>query len=205
MWTESLYRLQYGKNIAVDFSKYQKKRILIANVNHTYERAIHHYCEYLLSLTEQFHKIFLLITKEDKWQATSISTYYPTSDVILDRDNMFFKKMASTYKNGHDLEKLFKKWNFQIVIENNQIQQFYDIPVDNRFKFVKEQLKHGDLKTLLKEHGNGTLFYLQKIFQLDETSLLESSRPKAILKPIFCKLFLYPGLWPNKNIELLKK
>lgn len=205
MWTDSLYRLQSGKKVAVDFSELQGKRILLANINRTHELSIHHYCDYLLTLRDRFHTVMLMIHNENRWQATTIATYYPQMDVVLDRNNNFLRWLAGRYKDDHDTNTLLKKWNFQVLIEDNSIKDFYDVPVSNRYQFVKDNIKREDIKSLYNDKGHYGIKHLNSIFGQSEHLVIDNPRLNAVQKTLLCRLFFYPGIWPNTSIESLEK
>jgi hypothetical protein len=206
MWTDSLYRLQSEKEVAVDFDLTDTtQRILIANVNRTHELTIQHYCEYLLTLQDRFTHIAVLIHNDNRWQAITIKTFYPELDVVFDRDNALLKTLARRYHNKeYSTKTLSTRWNFQAVFSGDTVDMFYAVPIENRYEHVKKNITRDDVKDLVNSYGHWGVKLLNGIFSQKEDLIFNASRLGNVKKQ-YCQLFHYTNLWPNKQLEKIKK
>ena len=143
----------------------------------------------------------VVIANDDKFQAVAFKTYHPEMDVVLDKGNKFVGWLANWYRQGHSVETLLKRWNWQLVVDDNSIKDFYDVPIEDRFSYVKENVKREDIKLLYKDWGHFGIKKLHNLFNQPEDLITTSKRLEPVRKTVLCRLFLYPGIWPNKKTE----
>jgi hypothetical protein len=205
MWTDSLYRLQSNKQVAVDPIKFTTpgKLTLLANVRRAHQLTTHKYCDYLLGLKDRFNQVAVLIHNDSLWSAESIRIHYPGLEVLLDRDNKLLKILAghSQFAKEHPTNLLIKRWNFQIVFNGNNIDQFYEVPIDYRWHYVRNNLTRENIKQLINAHGHYGVKLLNKFFNQSDQFILDNNQFGEI-RHMYAQLLFYPGLWPNEKIEL---
>ena len=208
MWTDSLYRLQLGKQVAVDPDKFTApgQRTLLANIRRPQQESTHYYCDYLLGMKDCFDQVVVLIHNDNLWSAQSIKTYYPDLEVLLDRDNTLLNTLAgqSQFAKQHPTNLLAKVWSFQIVFKGNEIDKFYEIPLENQWQYVRNNLTRENIRHLINTKGHSGVKHLNKLFGQRPQLILESNILGDV-RGMYAQLFLYPGLWPNKDIETLKQ
>lgn len=206
MWTDSLYQLRSGKSIAVNFDTADHTQTtLLANIGRTHELSTHHYCEYLLTLRDRVTRVAVLIHNENRWQATSIKSYYPDLVVVLDRENQLLKKLSTLHHDKeYSTELLAKRWNFQAVFRGDTVDVLYDIPVEGRYDYVKGKINRDLIKDLARDYGHWGVKLLNAIFSQKEQTIIDAQRVGLLRKQYF-QLFQYAGLWPNKQLENLKR
>jgi hypothetical protein len=124
---------------------FANRRVLICSSTQS-RQAWSYYID--LAMAAESYKLLgvdeVYILSESLWTHAFLNEHSPLPS-LSDIDNNFLTQLQALQNKTHqDIDFLSKNWAFQILINNGQIEQFYDQPTEN---YLKSMLKDGVIKS----------------------------------------------------------
>jgi len=176
------------------------KRVLICSIQFPHTKITHLYLRYLSECYELYKKyqidqIFIIDSHNDFWSLAVVNAFFPKLKMILDYDKKFISFLKNKFNKKESIFFLSKNWSYQLLLNNLNIEQFYEQPTEDRIKNIK--------KWLMKNSKN---FISKKLnIELIKNCL---SQPEYLTfntrsgrSNFHNKIFFYHDIWPNKKLE----
>ena len=191
---------QLIETLGADF--FRGKRMLFCTVNNPHQRVTQVYCKYLARLKKKIFKYGIeqihTINFFDIWSIAIVNDIFPSLTPLVNKDLKFISHIKNLYnlESRWPLEFLAEFWEFQILINNGEIEFFSQSSTENiEYKIAsacKENInKAGDLDK------NSKLYYFGSILHKAK------STPSLILRQaefydniIISRSIRYNSLWP---------
>lgn len=176
------------------------KRVLICSIQFPHTKITHLYLKHLSECYELYKKyqidqIFIIDSHNDFWSLAVVNAFFPKLKIILDYDKKFISFLKNKFDKKESIFFLSKNWSYQLLLNNLNIEQFYEQPTEDRIKNIK--------KWLMKNSKN---FISKKLnIELIKNCLSESEyltfNTRSARSNFHNKIFFYHDLWPNKKLE----
>ena len=177
---------------------FSNRRILICSVARPWMHTPEDYSRYIISLKDQYRELgideiylmpsaasgLFVIAKFEKNHPQIISLY--------DNDNAFVSLLREQQnKTNFTVNELSKYWSFQALVNNGEIEQFYEQPLEH---YVRHIIKAGH-RISLDTHK----FFITEgdRFALDRATLMPFEQER---KTPYGHIY-YFNLWPNTKLE----
>jgi peroxiredoxin len=157
-------RFSIYKNNKIQQITYQdlftNRRVLICSAVRPWQLITNQYIEYLIEeavqyKTQNIDEVYIVNSSDGLFVLAQFDKIYPQIPALYDSNCDFVSYLKETQNKQQDLDKLSKYWSYQVLINNGQIEKFYEQPTE---KYVKNIIDSG-----YKLHlGNHKLFAVEK-------------------------------------------
>ena len=119
---------QLIETLGADF--FRGKRMLFCTVNNPHQRVTQVYCKYLARLKKKIFKYGIeqihTINFFDIWSIAIVNDFFPSLTPLVNKDLKFISHIKNLYnlESRWPLEFLAEFWEFQILINNGEIEFF---------------------------------------------------------------------------------
>jgi len=189
---------------------FQNKRILICSIHLPHNKLTHAYLKELTACQKKYknygiEKIYIIDSYNDLWSVPTLDSFFPDLMIVLDFNKQFISYLKEEFKKQQSVEFLSKNWNYQLLLNDCKIEQFYEQPTENRLEDLKKYLmRQHYLDTKKKSHKapippftSETYNISSKIFDHNEELVFNSRNNVGINR----KTIWYYNLWPNTKLE----
>lgn len=192
---------------------FQNKRILICSIHLPHNKLTHAYLKELTTCQIKYkdygiEKIYIIDSYEDLWSIPVLNSFFPEFEIILDNDKQFVSYLKEEFKKQQTIEFLSKNWSYQLLLNNCEIEKFYEQPTENRLNDLKKHLMYQHYLNSKNKSDKippftTDMYYISSNFLKNNEELIFNSRNNAGINR---KTIWYYNLWPNLKLEnYLKK
>lgn len=192
---------------------FQNKRILICSIHLPHNKLTHAYLKELTTCQIKYkdygiEKIYIIDSYEDLWSIPVLNSFFPEFEIILDNDKQFISYLKEEFKKQQTIEFLSKNWSYQLLLNNCEIEKFYEQPTENRLNDLKKHLMYQHYLNSKNKSDKippftTDMYYISSNFLKNNEELIFNSRNNAGINR---KTIWYYNLWPNLKLEnYLKK
>jgi hypothetical protein len=176
------------------------KRVLICSIQFPHTKITHLYLKHLSECYELYKKyeidqIFIIDSHNDFWSLAVIDSFFPKLKVILDYDKKFISFLKNKFNKKESVLFLSKNWSYQLLLNNLNIEQFYEQPTEDRINGIRRWLIKNS-KNFINKKLNIELIKTC----LDQPEYLTFNTRNS-RSNYYNKIFFYHDIWPNKKLE----
>jgi len=180
----------------------KNKRVLICSATRNGESVSNGYFTYLRDLESQYKElynidVYVIVANKLSLAGAIVRRANVT---LYDTNKSFIQYLATKYNKTLDIDILFHTWNYQVLFNNGEIEQFYEQPTENCMKYVLEHT----WRTQPAEFNGWFVWKLknQQPEYLESDELFHRRRLGTFENNIkIGKALFYYKLWPNTELD----
>ena len=185
----------------VDFQDLlENKRVLICSVVRPRENLAFQYVEHIIDQLPYYKSlgiddVYIVNSIDGLYTLARWDKSYSNITGLYDEDGNLVKWLAKQQQKKTDIDTLRKYWSYQVLINNGQVEQFYEQPTDHH---VKDIIESG-----YKLHlGNHKIFAVEKeqyAFHRPNLRMEEQRFEQVNIdeRNLVTGAVFYYKLWPN--------
>ena len=122
------------------------KRVLVCSVVRMQTHVSDLYVKELIKQTTSYKQqgideVYLINSCHGLFALARFDKIFPEITMLADTDNQFVKWVsANVNKTTPDLDTLSKYWSYQVLLNNGEVEQFYEQPTEN---YIRHLIKAG--------------------------------------------------------------
>ena len=122
------------------------KRVLICSVVRVTDHVAHLYIKYIIEQIPYYKangidEVYLVVSNGGPFALVRFEKLFPEITTLLDADLKFVSWVKEQVnKTSQDIDTLSKYWSYQVLINNGQVEQFYEQPTEH---YVRHLIKAG--------------------------------------------------------------
>jgi peroxiredoxin len=198
----SIYRNQEIQKITLqDLAK--NKRVLICSVVRTLMHVTDLYIKELISQIPYYKAngvddVYIIASVGGTFGLVRFEKVFPEILALLDEDTKFVSWIKeSVNKTTPDLDLLSKYWSYQVLLNNGEIEQFYEQPTEN---YIRHLIKAGHKPNLTYQkffitEGDAVGLHRPTLTKEEQNYLIMDSNRCSPLE------FMYFNLCPNTKLN----
>jgi peroxiredoxin len=129
---------------------FENRRVLVCSLTRFSQTFIKAYIRHIEIYAELYKLLGIdqvyFITKNSPWVLLNAGTRTRTLETLGDVDNNFIRQLAEQQNiTSRDVNFLSRYWNFQVLINNGQVERIDQQPIDSYFKQFIQETKRIDI------------------------------------------------------------
>jgi peroxiredoxin len=175
---------------------FSNKRVLVCSVTRPYEFLTE---KYIQKLTDEMpwykqngiDEVYLINSADGKLVLSIMQSSWPQLPGLYDHDFNFVKELKTYTNNEESVEFLSRFWNYQVLINNGSVEQFYAQPTRD---YIKNLCRDGHIRLVMQ--------LKQWVYGYDENLVIwkPTLRRHEHDWDTFGKFYYYK-LCPNKDLK----
>jgi hypothetical protein len=199
----SIYKQETLKTIAYQ-DLLQNRRVLICSVVRPGTNLARQYINHLIEQTPVYQSlgiddVYIINSADGRFVLARFEINYPQLTALYDDDKLFVDYLRTKMNKQQDLDTLSKYWSYQVLVNNGEIEKFYEQPTE---KYIKNIVESG-YKLHLGNHG--IFAKLPEKVVLNRPYLRPEEQYFEMInideKLLVTGAVLYYNLWPNYPLQ----